>query len=842
MPVKWGLPSPRISTKLYCILALLLGIIGALAAGAIELARQTEATVGEFQREGYGTVALSGRLQVLLEQHRRLVAAAPIAPSLTNEKDERTYQDLNAEIPGLIERLAPRRSQTLLERFAAIAAQGGSVFELARKQQRDKAIEASAAYASAADELLLDVLQDANRRTTATEKKLQSLTARAQNLAGWVSTAAAAAGLLIGPFCFLLLNRMLTRTRALGSALIRLARNDTSVEITGTSEQDELGQLARSLAVFKAKSIELLAKKADFERLALQLDAAINNMPLGLSMFDAQERLIMCNQRYAHMYDVPAELARPGTANCALWEHRIRNGARHSQDRPMNESATEITSTMLIEFSNGRVIEVSRQPIKGGGWVTLHEDITARRRQEEKIRHLARHDALTGLANRMLFREQLEQNLESLQLGQGFAVLCLDLDHFKAVNDTFGHPIGDHLLKLVGSRLASCVREGDIVARLGGDEFAIVQSGVRHRSQTEALAARIVETVGAPYEIDHNRINIGTSIGITLAPRDGTDVDTLMKNADVALYRTKDAGRRGFAFFEARMGNEVQARGRLGGDLQRALAQDDLELLYSPVACLVSDRLVAFEAILRWQHPQRGSVSSAELFDMAEQAGLMGEIGSWVLRQACAQAARWSYPVNVAINLGNPGFMTRHLTETVLQALAQSGLPAHRLEVEVSKTVLRDNRGMLAMLHQLRQLGVRIVVDAFGDGPCSLSSLRAFPFDKVRIDRSFTSDIGRSKETRAIVDAILALGSNLRITTLAQGIEDFEQLALLRERGCKQAQGMLLGPPVAASEVDAFVTMRAAAVQAAAYRKALEAPLNPESGESAAPPGSSQAA
>ena len=839
MPVKWGLPSPRISTKVFGILALLLAIIGALAAAAIELARHTERTVSEFQREGYGAVALSGRLQVFLEQHRRLVAAAPVAAD--NQKELRAYQELNAEIPGLIERLAPRRSQMLLDRFAAIAAQGASVFELAQRQQRDKAIEASVNYGSAADELLLDVLEEAKRRTTSTEKKFQSLTARAQNIAGWVSTAAAAAGLLIGPFCFLLLNRMLGRTREIGSALIRLARNDTSVEISGTSDHDELGQLARSVAVFKAKSIELLAKKADFERLAVQLDAAISNMPLGLSMFDAQERLIMCNKRYAEMYDVPAELARPGTANCALWEHRIRKGARHSQDRPMNVSVTELASTMLIEFSNGRVIEVSRQPIKGGGWVTLHEDITERRRQEDKIRHLARHDALTGLANRMLFRERLEQNLESLERGQGFAVLCLDLDHFKAVNDTLGHPIGDQLLKQVGSRLVSCVREGDIVARLGGDEFAIVQAGVRHQNQTEALAARIVETVGAPFEVEHNRINIGTSIGITLGPGDGTDVDTLMKNADLALYRTKEAGRRGFAFFEPRMGEEAQKRGRLGDDLRWALTQDDLELVYSPVICLVTDRPVAFEANLRWLHPNRGPISSAELFDMAEQAGLMGKLGGWILRHACADAARWSSPLTVAVHLPAQ-FKTRHLTETVLQALAQSGLPAHRLEVEVAKAALGENRGMPAVLHQLRQLGVRIAVDAFGDGPCSLASLRAFPFDKVKVGRSFTADIGRSKETRAIVEAILALGCNLRMTTLAQGIEDFEQLALLRERGCRQGQGMLLGPPLAASEVDAFLTMRAAAAQAAAHRKALEAPLNPESGETDAPPGSSQAA
>ena len=226
---------------------------------------------------------------------------------------------------------------------------------------------------------------------------------------------------------------------------------------------------------------------------------------------------------------------------------------------------------MLVEFGGGRIIEVSRQPLKGGGWVSLHEDITERRKQEERITHLARHDTLTGLANRMLFRERLEQSLLRLVRGQGFAVLCLDLDHFKAVNDTLGHPVGDMLLKQVGKRLLSCVRHGDIVARLGGDEFAIVQASVRDPDQTESLAARIVETVGAPYEIDGNRIDIGTSIGITLAPRDGTDADKLLKNADLALYRTKDAGRRGFSFFKPEMQEEIQARRNLEVDLRRAL-------------------------------------------------------------------------------------------------------------------------------------------------------------------------------------------------------------------------------------------------------------------------------
>ena len=275
-----------------------------------------------------------------------------------------------------------------------------------------------------------------------------------------------------------------------------------------------MGKLARSVAVFKAKSIELLQKKGELERLNLQLDAAINNMPLGLSMFDSQERLLVCNKHYGEMYDLPSELAQPGTVRCAIWDYREKKGARHYPTDEDGTPGSEHAGTMTIEFGNERIIAVARQPLKGGGWVALHEDITQRRRQEQEITHLARHDVLTNLANRALFREQLQQALLRLRRGQGFAVFCLDLDRFKAVNDTLGHPVGDVLLKQVSERLLSCVRQGDLVARLGGDEFAIIQANVRDIDSTEALAARIVETISKPYEINGHRIDISTSIGI----------------------------------------------------------------------------------------------------------------------------------------------------------------------------------------------------------------------------------------------------------------------------------------------------------------------------------------
>jgi diguanylate cyclase (GGDEF)-like protein len=448
--------------------------------------------------------------------------------------------------------------------------------------------------------------------------------------------------------------------------------------------------------------------------------------------------------------------------------------------------------------------------------VALHEDVTQRRRQEQEITHLARHDVLTNLANRALFREQLQQALLRLRRGQGFAVFCLDLDRFKAVNDTLGHPVGDVLLKEVSERLLSCVRQGDLVARLGGDEFAIIQANVRDIDSTEVLAARIVETVGKAYEINGHRIDISTSIGLTLAPRDGTDADQLIKNADLALYRTKTDGRNGYSFFKPEMNAHIQVRRKLETDLREALEREELALFYQPLVCLETRKVTGFEGLMRWTHPERGTIQPADFIALAEEAGLVLELGEWALRRACAQAARWPSPVKVSINL-SPLQIKRDLIEVVLQALAASGLPPHRLELEITESVLlQDSQNTLATLHQLRQLGVRIVMDDFGRGYCSLSYLRSFPFDKIKIDRAFITDMDHSDQTRALVEAIVGLGNSLGMVTVAEGVENFGQLEMVRGFGCAEAQGYYFSSAVAPGDVerllnDAFEQARDAA-------------------------------
>ena len=798
-----GLPRSRIAAKLYGAIALTLVLAGVLAGVTIGFASRTDEAARVAQLSGLAFVRNAASLELMLEQQRRLVAGAALdAEQSKRQQDESAFRELTDWSASLMQRMGYGPADKLPERYADVAQLGAFALAYARDERRYQAGAMAADFATAMDEVQHGLQADERQRARATQAELEGIRASSRSVVAWVLAGTLASGLLIVPLGLFSLRRVMARLHGIGGALVRLARNDTSVDVPGVEHHDEVGQLARSVAVFKAKSIELLQKKAELERVNLQLEAAVNNMPLGLSMFDAQHRLLVCNRRYVEMYDLPPELTLRGTPYCALWEHREKKGALHYPAEGSREPDFNRPGSMTIEFGSEKTYSVARQPLKGGGWVALHEDITLRRRQEQEITHLARHDPLTNLANRALFREQLQQALLRLGRGQGFAVLCLDLDRFKPVNDTLGHPVGDALLRQVSERLLSCVRQGDLVARLGGDEFAIIQANVRDSDSSEKLAVRVVEAVGKPYVINGHHIEISTSMGIVLAPRDGSDADLLMNNADLALYRTKADGRNGYSFFKSEMNEHVLVRRSLEADLRRALEEDGLSLWYQPAVCLKRGTVTGLEALLRWTHPERGTIAPAEFIALAEESGLMGEVGDWALRRACMQAARWSSPARVAINL-SPLQIKRNLTEVVLQALADSGLAPSRLELEITEAVLmQDSHNTLAMLHQLRQLGVRIVMDNFGRGYCSVSYLRSFPFDKVKVDRALIAGMDRSAPTRAVIAGIVGMGNGLRMSTVAEGIENFAQLQTVRGFGCNEAQGYFFSPAVAGSEVE----------------------------------------
>ena len=453
----------------------------------------------------------------------------------------------------------------------------------------------------------------------------------------------------------------------------------------------------------------------------------------------------------------------------------------------------------------------------GGGCVVLVQDITERRAAEARIAHLAQHDALTGLPNRVQFRARLHDSLMLAQRGQPFALLYLDLDHFKQVNDTLGHPVGDKLLREVTARLKGTLRDSDVVARLGGDEFAIIQNCAQQPESSTVLAQRLVSLLSAPYEVDGHRIVIGTCVGIAQGPTDGGSADELLKNADLALYRAKAEGRGTWRFFEPEMDARMQARRQLEMDLRAALEGDQFEILYQPLVDTGRMALNGFEALLRWHSPTRGMVSPGEFIPLAEETGLIVPIGAWVLREACKAATAWPEPVSVAVNVSAVQFRQPRFVDTVSAALKGSGLDPSRLELEVTETImLQDNAQTIAQLHRLRRLGVRISMDDFGTGYSSLSYLRSFPFDKIKIDQSFIRDLDKRSEAQAIVRAIAGLGQSLGMRTTAEGVESRDQLQHIRTVGCTDAQGYLFGRPMATARLPAFFAGCAAeGVQAA---------------------------
>jgi diguanylate cyclase (GGDEF)-like protein len=543
-----------------------------------------------------------------------------------------------------------------------------------------------------------------------------------------------------------------------------------------------------------------------------RLDTAINNMTQGLLLFDSAHRVVVCNQRYIEMYGLSPSVIKPGCAFRDVIAHRKQTGSFNGdveqycsnilRDMPLGKVAITMTT-------DGRSIQIANQPLADGGWVATHEDITERRRSDEQIAHLAHYDALTDLPNRTLFRDRLEQEIKRIQRGGQLAVLYIDIDEFKSVNDSLGHPIGDELLKAVADRLRGCVRETDIVARLGGDEFAIVQTAVGHTTDVTDLVARIYQAIRQPCECLGHQLAADASIGIALSPQDGTDLDQLLKNADLAMYGAKADGRRTYRFFEPDMDARVKARRTLELDLRQAIVEGGFELYYQPLVNLRNNRVTGCEALLRWHHPERGMISPAEFIPVAEETGLINQLGEWVLTAACAEAATWPHHVKLAVNVSPVQFKSQTLAMKVAGALAASGLSADRLELEITEAVLiRDDDAALAILHQLRAIGVRIALDDFGTGYSSLSYLQRFPFDKIKIDRCFITDIAKPGGSSSIVQAVVNIAAARNMTTTAEGVETPQQRDMLRTLGCTEMQGYLFSPAKPATEVRQLLRSR----------------------------------
>ena len=681
----------------------------------------------------------------------------------------------------------------------------------------------------------------------------------------------------------------------------------------------------------------LKASKRSLEQTNVWFNAALENMAHGLCMFDRDQRLIVCNRRYGEMYGLTPEQTKPGTTLRTILDARVAAG--HSPVDAQGYIANRLEEVgrpepyyAVNELRDGRVYAVNHQPMRDGGWVAIHQDITkirlaearadsanremiaqrhaideavmvtvtdldgrityanekfcrisghsreellgknhrvfksgvhpaefframyaritagkvwrgeicnkakdgslhwldttivpragqggsligymatrfditARKEAEAQIAYMARHDALTGVANRAMLQERINESLDRLQQGsEAFALFMLDLDFFKVVNDSLGHLIGDELLKEVANRLSACVRETDVVARLGGDEFAVLMMTEEDlREAAIRMAQRLLDKVSAPYDLGGQNIDIGTSIGIAFAPENGTNVEELMKCADLALYKAKSAGRNGYILYDAAMGAVAKAHRALEVDLRNALIQDKLELHYHPIVEIETRQITGVEALIRWPHPERGLIAPDDFIPLAEETGLIVPLGEWVLQKACAQAVDWPPDVKIAVNLSAVQFRKGDLVAIVSRALTESGLDPERLELEVTESVLMQaSADNVSKLHQLRSFGVAIVLDDFGTGYASLSYLRTFPFSRIKMDRSFVSDMTANAGCAAIVSAVAGLGRGLHVDTIAEGIETEDQFLLVQAAGFTHTQGFLFGRPCPASEL-----------------------------------------
>lgn len=558
------------------------------------------------------------------------------------------------------------------------------------------------------------------------------------------------------------------------------------------------------IVAFCSDMTEWREREAALKQSNLWLDAALANMSQGLCLYNAEGHLLLANRRFREIFGLKPEQLRIGMTMRDLIEIKLaENAVEESAAAGVWAERRELMQlrrafTVHMPLSGGRLIEVSHQPMADGGWVATYEDATERHRARERILFLARHDALTGMPNRLLFGERLEAAIAGAGPQRRFALLCIDLDHFKIVNDTLGHPIGDRLLRAVAERFAACVRDGDTTSRLGGDEFAVLLPGLRHQSDAIASAERIIEVIRAPFDIDGHQLLIGASVGIAIAPDHGADRDTLLRNADIALYRAKSAGRSTWRVFEQAMEAEVQARRRIELELGQAITGDQLEVHYQPVFDADTLALTGFEALLRWRHPERGLVGAGEFIPVAEDTAAINEIGQYVLRQACRAARDWPESLRLAINVSPTQLRAVGFYAMLADVLEEEAMPPGRLELEVTESVLLANNALtLATLQRIKAHGIAVALDDFGTGYSSLSYLQNFQFDRIKIDQSFVRAMPRSEGAAAIVRAIVGLGNALGIPTTAEGVEDQTQLTTLRLEGCREVQGYLLGRPMA---------------------------------------------
>ena len=731
----------------------------------------------------------------LLRFRQRLTAVLVEPPQANRQDVELRYQILRSRL-SLFEQgefmsfvsVMPENRETVEQLASALQQIGTFIGEIDRPENAQIALDLTAPLESK----MVALASKANEYGATAQAKDQGELLRLH----WLFSALALS-LVITGFVFIAMLRWQHRLQISVQQRLKATNEDL---LRTSAELSESAQAARRA------NDELITQN-------LLFNTALNNMSHGLCMFDAQGRLIVSNQKMESIYGLTQEQLRLGTSLHQLIADMVEAGASAEdeaeqvaqlQSRLIEQNRSD---TLTQELRDGRTILISHQPMRGGGWVATYEDITERHKAQAQVAYMARHDTLTDLPTRLMMREQLEEILvSSNERGLSTAVMCVDLDNFKSINDTLGHPVGDALLRAVAGRIRNTVRETDAVARLGGDEFVVVQGNVEKPEQASSLAKRLIDALDDPYIIEGHQVLTGASVGIAVADPDHDAADDLLMQADVALYQAKGDGRGVFRFYEEGMNKRLQRRRALEAELRSANLDEQFHLVFQPIIGLGTNKVTTFEALLRWTHPVHGPVSPDEFIGIAEDTGAIVQLGEWVLRQVCMEMKSLPDDISIAANLSPMQFKRDDIVETVARVLVETDTPANRLELEITETLLlEDNRKLHADLRRLRQLGTRISLDDFGTGYSSLSYLQKFAFDKVKIDRLFIKEITKSADQAAIVQTIVNLAFTLGMTTVVEGVEMEEQLRIIRAMGCDEAQGNLFSKPILARDIPGFL-------------------------------------
>lgn len=525
------------------------------------------------------------------------------------------------------------------------------------------------------------------------------------------------------------------------------------------------------------------------------LRETLGNMVQGVLLCDAETRVVVCNHAYLSLYGLSQEIIQAGCSLRKLLYHRKERGSLTGDVESyyqaiLKELEKGETTSTLITTPDDRTIHIVNRPLKSGGWVVTHEDISKQKKAESAVAHMAMHDPLTDLPNRSLFYQELEQAIAGSSPSGITAILLIDLDNFKTINDSLGHPVGDALLIVIAKRLQVVAGESAVVSRLGGDEFAIIKTGIISTKALAEQTEKIRKTIAAPCSVMGHSLDVDASIGIAIAPNDGENPEKLIASADLALYVAKDSGRGTYCFYKAEMGTRVKERQALERDLRTAIIEGQFEVFYQPLLNISTNKISCCEALLRWNHPTRGMVGPTEFIPVAEDSGLIVEIGEWVIRNACADAVSWPDNIDLAVNVSPVQFGNVNILQVITQALAHSGLPASRLKVEITEAVILDHSHEAEdILNKIKSLGAKIAMDDFGTGYSSLAYLHQFPLDQIKIDASFVNKLSDTPESTAIIRAVIDIAESFNMTTVAEGVETAEQLATLRKLGCEEIQG-----------------------------------------------------